>query len=42
MHQLINNSQLRLLDDCGHFSVLEKPYEVNAALRDWYLGGSVA
>jgi pimeloyl-ACP methyl ester carboxylesterase len=39
MHQMMANSELVMLDDCGHFSVLEKPGEVNTALRDWYLRG---
>lgn len=37
MHQLIKGSKLKILDRCGHFSMLEKPVEVNRALRDWYL-----
>jgi len=37
MHQMIADSELVMLDDCGHFSMLEKPDEVNAALRNWYL-----
>jgi pimeloyl-ACP methyl ester carboxylesterase len=37
MHQLIKNSTLRILNDCGHFSMLEKPLEVNQALQEWYL-----
>lgn len=40
MHRLIKNSELLMLDHCGHFSTLEKPDEVNAALRNWYLGQS--
>lgn len=42
MSRLIENSELLLLDDCGHFSMLEKPNEVNTALRDWYLRSSIA
>lgn len=39
MHRLIENSKLQMLDACGHFSMLERPADVNRALRDWYLGG---
>jgi pimeloyl-ACP methyl ester carboxylesterase len=39
MQQMIADSELLMLDDCGHFSMLEKPDEVNKALRDWYQGG---
>jgi pimeloyl-ACP methyl ester carboxylesterase len=38
MHRLIEDSELCLLDDCGHFSMLEKPREVNTALHEWYSG----
>jgi len=31
------NAQLRVLDDCGHLSTLEKPAETNDALRRWLL-----
>lgn len=37
MSQLITGSELVMLDDCGHFSMLEKPVEVNRALTHWYL-----
>ena len=37
MHQMIEGSELVMLDDCGHFSMLEKPQDVNDALRNWYL-----
>jgi pimeloyl-ACP methyl ester carboxylesterase len=37
MHQTVKNSDLKILDACGHFSILEKPLEVNHALKDWYL-----
>ena len=37
MHQMVKNSELKILDACGHFSILEKPLEVNHALKDWYL-----
>jgi pimeloyl-ACP methyl ester carboxylesterase len=28
-------SKLEVIDDCGHLSTLERPAEVNAALRSW-------
>lgn len=31
----IRGSRLVMLDDCGHLSTMEKPDEVNAALRAW-------
>lgn len=34
LHQA-HDGQLVMLDDCGHFSLLEKPGEVNRALLDW-------
>lgn len=37
MHELVKSSELRILDSCGHFSMLEKPLEVNHALKGWYL-----
>lgn len=37
MHRMINNSELLMLENCGHFSMLEKPCELNKALRNWYL-----
>jgi pimeloyl-ACP methyl ester carboxylesterase len=37
MQQTVKNSELKILDACGHFSILEKPPEVNHALQDWYL-----
>ena len=36
MHQLLKNSELVLLEACGHFSVLEQPALVNEALLRWY------
>jgi len=38
IHQMIKDSELVMLQACGHFSMLERPNEVNKALRDWYLG----
>lgn len=29
--------ELVMLQDCGHFSILEQPDMVNDALRKWYL-----
>ena len=37
MHQMIEGSELVILEKCGHFSMLEKPQDVNDALRNWYL-----
>lgn len=37
MQRMISDSELVLLEECGHFSTLEKPGEVNKALRRWYL-----
>ena len=31
----INGAHLEVIEDCGHLSTLEKPAEVNAALRRW-------
>lgn len=31
----INGARLEVLDDCGHMSTMEKPDEVNRALRHW-------
>lgn len=36
MHQLLKNSELVLLEACGHFSILEQPALVNEALLRWY------
>ena len=36
MHQLLKNSELVLLEACGHFSMLEQPSLVNEALLRWY------
>jgi len=33
----ISGAQLRILDECGHLSTLEKPAETNDALRRWLL-----
>jgi pimeloyl-ACP methyl ester carboxylesterase len=39
-HAIIGRPDARLtvLEDCGHLSTLEKPHEVNAALRAWLRG----
>ena len=36
MQAIIENSDLQILESCGHFSTLEKQDEVNKALLDWY------
>ena len=35
MAALIPGSRLRVMDECGHLSALERPEEVTAALREW-------
>lgn len=35
MASLIPNSRLRIVEECGHLSTLERPEEVSAALRRW-------
>jgi pimeloyl-ACP methyl ester carboxylesterase len=35
MQQAIANGELRLIDDCGHMSTLERPEEVLAILEEW-------
>ncbi|MEE4216637.1 MAG: alpha/beta hydrolase [Xanthomonadales bacterium] len=39
MYQKASNGKLVMLDNCGHFAVLEKPWEVNQALLEWFLAG---
>lgn len=31
----IKGGRLEVVEDCGHLSTLERPAEVNAALRHW-------
>ena len=33
--RLIPTARLVIIEECGHLSTLERPYEVNVALRDW-------
>lgn len=40
MTALIPGSRLRVIDECGHLSALERPEEVTAALREWLVYGS--
>jgi pimeloyl-ACP methyl ester carboxylesterase len=35
MAALIPDSRLRVIEECGHLSTLERPEEVTAALREW-------
>jgi pimeloyl-ACP methyl ester carboxylesterase len=35
MARLIPSARLVIVEQCGHLSTLERPVEVNAALRDW-------
>lgn len=37
MHRVARDSELVLLESCGHFSLLEQPEAVNRCLVDWYL-----
>jgi pimeloyl-ACP methyl ester carboxylesterase len=37
MARLIARVRLVIVEQCGHLSTLERPTEVNAALRDWLL-----
>jgi pimeloyl-ACP methyl ester carboxylesterase len=39
---MVEHSDLLLLDNCGHFSTLERPTEVSQALCNWYLESSRA
>ena len=36
----IADSRLEVIEDCGHLATLERPAEVNAALRRWLLAGN--
>lgn len=38
MHRLAAHSDLLVLEDCGHFSTLERPAAVSRALASWYRG----
>jgi pimeloyl-ACP methyl ester carboxylesterase len=38
MVRMMPTARLAIIEQCGHLSTLERPYEVNVALRDW-LGG---
>jgi pimeloyl-ACP methyl ester carboxylesterase len=35
MASLIPDSRLRVVEECGHLSTLERPEEVTAAMRGW-------
>jgi len=37
MQQLLKQCTLKTVNNCGHFSTLEKPAEVNKALTGWYM-----
>lgn len=39
MAELIPGARLAIIEQCGHLSTLERPPEVNAALREWLQGG---
>ena len=36
-NQIINiaNARLEIIEDCGHLSTMERPDEVNQAMREW-------
>lgn len=34
--QSVPNARLHVIDDCGHLSPIERPADVNEALRDWF------
>jgi pimeloyl-ACP methyl ester carboxylesterase len=36
--RLIPTARLVVIEQCGHLSTLERPYEVNVALRNWLVG----
>ena len=36
--RMIPTSRLVVIEQCGHLSTLERPYEVTVALRDWLSG----
>ena len=36
--RLIPTARLVIIERCGHLSTLERPHEVNVALRDWLVG----
>ena len=36
--RLIPTARLAIIERCGHLSTLERPYEVNVALRNWLVG----
>ena len=36
--RLIPTARLVIIEQCGHLSTLERPHEVNVALRDWLVG----
>jgi pimeloyl-ACP methyl ester carboxylesterase/uncharacterized protein (DUF1330 family) len=38
MTELIPDARLTVIEHCGHLSTLEKPHEVNVALRAWLRG----
>lgn len=39
MAALIPGAKLAVIERCGHLSTLERPKEVNAALREWLEAG---
>ena len=40
MAQAIPNAKLVVVEECGHMSTLERPQEVNRAMRSWLSGGA--
>jgi len=39
--QIIDGSQLRIIEDAGHMVMMERPEQVNNCLRDFLLRDSV-
>lgn len=37
MAEAIPGAKLVVIDDCGHMATMEKPAEVNRAMRDWFM-----
>jgi pimeloyl-ACP methyl ester carboxylesterase len=36
MAESVPDARLHVVDDCGHLSTIERPADVNEALRDWF------
>ena len=40
MAAAIPGAKLVIVEECGHMSTLERPNEVNRAMRSWFSGGA--